>query len=1355
MHLLPTQPAVEVQDAGGNIIHDWVGKVNVSIRMDGTPFHPALPPNGAAQLLGATDAYLYEGVAYFWNLKLDEMGRDFTLRFEAEPALSEAESAPFSVFGEHATALRILTLPSAVRATLAMPSVVVAAVDDNGNADGAFLPPLHVALLPPPGRNVSLITPSGVSFVDGVAVLTHMQLSGASSQLRLSLTAGTLSLVSDPFDAIDVFTGWWHLNFRARQMLFSLRRSLFDTVSAVWHDEHAGLPGGGGGGGDMAFSSRYSSVVDLAGGCISATGVVSADSAETASYFLGNCGEGVIRGESAGRVDAGQGGGGMYGTDVEALVVHEHYPEDAVKHFVLVANRYNGSTFTTQSSLFLWNAGRLELYQEFPGTKGAHAWTHYVIGGVHYLIVANHFDDAGNGYGVPSLIYAYSWDADANKRIFAPIQSLSASGAVAWEHFAIDGEDYLAVANYFNGSHFDIPSKVYHLPRTGPDTPSIRTVGARDVKHFTAPSGLTHHIAFANRWGGTVSIFTWDAALHRFAPSVSINSAGAMSLAPFSHAGDMLLAVVNVPSTTTSHANKSAVFRLGSDMSGFSKVQDLPTAGASYVKLLANDGERALLAVANVHDAALSTGSSDVYRWDGARFQPYLVLPTRHAYAVTVADIPCLTSSVDGTACGARATERVVLAVNGRGGGVEVFQLLSFNATSVATHLRAISHPPGDTAIGNATFPFLTPATTVQLMRFDAPSESEWDLPILAGAFVWEAVVAVGGAEAREVGLQGVTSLALNASGMATFSQLVTTTAGTLSVRLYNHYLNDVTMALTRRLTVTPGRPAALRVEWSSRVLPSGEPYSALVSVNDEFFNFQPAHAAISVEGGVYPGTRFTLSNSTVRAAGGKALFTMGVVGSSSGHRVSFSSPGLTSAVSPTFSIESPVWVYPVPFHASVLPGATLTPRHRANTLLLFGGLTPTGASNGTVEADYATSPPSYSVFPVGGAVPAARYDHIAVSFPFDGRSVMLVHGGTNGTRTFASAHVLDTATRVWSPVDTQTGQIGIPAGENPAGIRRARHAGVHAVISQPDPLQPWLTEVFSLVLVFGGVGDDGRPLASLEILRVYSHTIVRVPAGSVIQTGPAPAPRFDLSMTWLNARGYVLGGHAQDDTIYSFTVAFNGESFIVAWSVLSPQSSGAAGRERHVSVSTAMVFDAKLFFLARDSSVGSENAAVVLDVSAGAALAWEDTTLRAGSAPVTPYSRVVALAPGKFLVVSSDVSGRNTSSWVVSLVASYSLSLAPFLPSAAAAGETLRPQPVVTILDANGHAVAYDVSAFPVPLGGTSSRPAINGIATFTDLSVDKDVWAMRIVFRAASLFPSAPTPLFAMDLKALNLKA
>jgi hypothetical protein len=36
---------------------------------------------------------------------------------------------------------------------------------------------------------------------------------------------------------------------------------------------------------------------------------------------------------------------------------------------------------------------------------------------------------------------------------------------------------------------------------------------------------------------------------------------------------------------------------------------------------------------------------------------------------------------------------------------------------------------------------------------------------------------------------------------------------------------------------------------------------------------------------------------------------------------------------------------------------------------------------------------------------------------------------------------------------------------------------------------------VFSVVLVFGGVGDDGQPLASLEIIRVFLNTIVLVAA--------------------------------------------------------------------------------------------------------------------------------------------------------------------------------------------------------------------------------------------------------------------
>jgi len=41
-------------------------------------------------------------------------------------------------------------------------------------------------------------------------------------------------------------------------------------------------------------------------------------------------------------------------------------------------------------------------------------------------------------------------------------------------------------------------------------------------------------------------------------------------------------------------------------------------------------------------------GTSDVYRWDGSRFSPYLIIPSTNAYALTLSDVPCRTTSVDG-----------------------------------------------------------------------------------------------------------------------------------------------------------------------------------------------------------------------------------------------------------------------------------------------------------------------------------------------------------------------------------------------------------------------------------------------------------------------------------------------------------------------------------------------------------------------------------------------------------------------------------------------------------------------------------------------------------------------------------
>jgi hypothetical protein len=58
----------------------------------------------------------------------------------------------------------------------------------------------------------------------------------------------------------------------------------------------------------------------------------------------------------------------------------------------------------------------------------------------------------------------------------------------------------------------------------------------------------------------------------------------------------------------------------------------------------------------------------------------------------------------------------------------------------------------------------------------------------------------------------------------------------------------------------------------------------------------------------------------------------------------------------------------------------------------------------------------------------------------------------------------------------------------------------------------------------------------------------------------------------------------------------------------------------------------------------------------------------------------------------------------------------------------------------------AYDAGGGAVPLGGASAVASEEGVARFTDLSVDGDASAIRLVFTSPALRASATSPAFAV---------
>lgn len=126
--IFPTQPAVTVQDAGGNTVTSYVTPVTLALGTN---------PTGAALTCAANPVVPVSGVAGFTGCSLSKTGNGYTL-VATSGTLAAATSNPFNVTGS-ATKLAFTTQPGGgVSATAWAQQPVVAAQDANGNVVTAY-----------------------------------------------------------------------------------------------------------------------------------------------------------------------------------------------------------------------------------------------------------------------------------------------------------------------------------------------------------------------------------------------------------------------------------------------------------------------------------------------------------------------------------------------------------------------------------------------------------------------------------------------------------------------------------------------------------------------------------------------------------------------------------------------------------------------------------------------------------------------------------------------------------------------------------------------------------------------------------------------------------------------------------------------------------------------------------------------------------------------------------------------------------------------------------------------------------------------------------------------------------------
>ena len=284
------------------------------------------------------------------------------------------------------------------------------------------------------------------------------------------------------------------------------------------------------------------------------------------------------------------------------------------KTYLAVTNYRNGSAYNTNSHIYQWNSttNQFDKVQDIE-TNGARDFESFVIDGETYLAVANHSDGSYN-----TNSHIYQWNSTTNQ--FDQVQAIATNGAIDFESFVIDGETYLAVASYWNGSTRNIDSHIYQWNNTTNQFDQIQAIatnGAIDFASFTI-DGQTY-LAVANYSNNSTSnidshIYQWDSTTNQFDQIQAIATIGAYDFESFTIDGQTYLAVANYYNDST-YNNDSHIYQWNSTTNQFDQVQAIATNGAMDFESFAIDGET-YLAVANHRNGSNYNIDSHIYTYD-------------------------------------------------------------------------------------------------------------------------------------------------------------------------------------------------------------------------------------------------------------------------------------------------------------------------------------------------------------------------------------------------------------------------------------------------------------------------------------------------------------------------------------------------------------------------------------------------------------------------------------------------------------------------------------------------------------------------------------------------------------------
>ena len=184
-------PSVQVsaEDAGGNVVPGFTNSITIAIGTN---------PNSGI-LSGTKTVVASSGTASFTNLSIDKSSGGYTLKASTS-GLANATSASFSINVGAATQLQFIAQPSAaIAATSISPVVQVAAKDAGGNIVTGFTGAIAIAIASNPGSG-TLSGTTSVSAVNGVSTFANLSINKSGTGYSLAASfAGLSTGTSDSF----------------------------------------------------------------------------------------------------------------------------------------------------------------------------------------------------------------------------------------------------------------------------------------------------------------------------------------------------------------------------------------------------------------------------------------------------------------------------------------------------------------------------------------------------------------------------------------------------------------------------------------------------------------------------------------------------------------------------------------------------------------------------------------------------------------------------------------------------------------------------------------------------------------------------------------------------------------------------------------------------------------------------------------------------------------------------------------------------------------------------------------------------------------------------------------------------